>query len=345
MSRSAPAIPLFGDAYIADTRHLSLEEHGAYLNLLMIAWRTEDCALPDDDVRLARMLGVTAKKWNALKPVVMAFWTLGATGWTQHRLTKERRFVAEKASQSRAAAELRWKDKPLKTKDAAHADADAPQMREPCGSDAPPPPPPQERKKEEDSTTTAIPTSRAGVDDGDGDFDLFGLTSRIANAAGCSIINPSKVTRAVDVVKGWLASEIDVDATILPVIAERLADMTEKETVGSLAFFDAAIRKRHALKAPKPKRTSPASRASVQAEDSPDDRVPAFRSSLKAAVGSQTYDAWLAPTRAAIRLNGSSVTIKAASAFARDWLIGNARDDIYLTAKIAFPNYDVRLEA
>ena len=85
MSTNAPSIPLFGDAYLADTRHLSLEEHGAYLQLMMIAWRSTDCALPDDDVRLARMLGISAGRWAKIKIAVMAFWTLSEKGWTQKR--------------------------------------------------------------------------------------------------------------------------------------------------------------------------------------------------------------------------------------------------------------------
>ena len=96
MSKPAPAIPLFGDAYLADTHHLSLEEHGAYLKLMMIAWRIEGCQLPDDDTRIARMLSVTVGRWMKLKPAVMAFWALENGCWKQGRLTKERKFVEEK---------------------------------------------------------------------------------------------------------------------------------------------------------------------------------------------------------------------------------------------------------
>jgi uncharacterized protein YdaU (DUF1376 family) len=109
-----PSLPLFTDAYIADTAHLTNEEHGAYLRLLMFAWRAPDCALPDDDVKLARMLGLTAKKWTALKVAVMAFWTLRDGRWVQSRLSRERQFVEEKIAKRRDAGRLGGRPKSLK---------------------------------------------------------------------------------------------------------------------------------------------------------------------------------------------------------------------------------------
>src|SRR3546814_6166025 len=49
MSQKPSHIPLFPDAYHRDTTHLTTEEHGAYLLLLMAAWGTEDCSLPNDE--------------------------------------------------------------------------------------------------------------------------------------------------------------------------------------------------------------------------------------------------------------------------------------------------------
>ena len=134
MSKTAPAIPFFGDAYLADTRHLSLEEHGAYLQLMMIAWRVEGCCLPDDDTRLARILGVTAAKWKKLKPSVMAFWTLESGFWIQGRLTKERNFVEEKRAKNKASADSRWGNQATENKGGDG-------MRTQCERNAPPPPP------------------------------------------------------------------------------------------------------------------------------------------------------------------------------------------------------------
>ena len=59
-----PALPLWTDAYLADTTHLSTIEHGAYLLLLMTAWRTKECCLPDDDKLLSRYARLTAAQWR-----------------------------------------------------------------------------------------------------------------------------------------------------------------------------------------------------------------------------------------------------------------------------------------
>lgn len=98
-----PALPLWTDAYIADTTDLSAEEHGVYLLLLMAAWRSPDCSLPDDDERLCRMARVGIKKWRKLRVVMERFWTVGDHGWTQKRLLEERARVEMSRSQKSRA--------------------------------------------------------------------------------------------------------------------------------------------------------------------------------------------------------------------------------------------------
>jgi uncharacterized protein YdaU (DUF1376 family) len=112
-----PALPLLTDAYIADTQHLTNEEHGVYLRLLMFAWRTRDCSLPDDDKRLALMVGATAKKWARLKPVVMAFWSLHEGAWKQKKLTSQRDFVERQREQKSAAGKASSDARALKTQE------------------------------------------------------------------------------------------------------------------------------------------------------------------------------------------------------------------------------------
>lgn len=112
-----PALPLWTDAYIADTQHLTNEEHGVYLQLLMFAWRTPTCSLPDDDKRLAIMVGVTPRIWARLKPTVMAFWSLEKGQWKQKKLTRERKYVERMQEQKRAAGIASAKAKSLKSKE------------------------------------------------------------------------------------------------------------------------------------------------------------------------------------------------------------------------------------
>lgn len=161
--KKAPAMPLFGDAYMADTRHLTLEEHGAYLSLLMIAWRSEDCRLPDNDRRLAQMLGITTKRWAKLKPTIMAFWTMTDAGWEQGRLLKERQFVAKKSEQNAESANARWNAKLLKNNEPSDANASATQ----CERNAPSP---SLSKKEEEKV----------MPDKSGAYAFFGQTIKLA---------------------------------------------------------------------------------------------------------------------------------------------------------------------
>lgn len=100
-----PALPLFTDAYMADTRHLNAAQHGAYLLLLMTAWRMPDCKLPNDDKFLARCASTDLRVWKATtKDVVMGFWKLGEDGkWGQDRLLDERNFVEAKRNKNAAA--------------------------------------------------------------------------------------------------------------------------------------------------------------------------------------------------------------------------------------------------
>lgn len=90
-----PSLPLWTDAYLADTRHLTLAEHGAYLLLLIEAWRRPRCTLPDNDELLARLTCQTIDAWQAMKPAVMSFWKLDmrSTEWTQKRLVAERKYL------------------------------------------------------------------------------------------------------------------------------------------------------------------------------------------------------------------------------------------------------------
>lgn len=106
-----PYLPIWTDAYLADTTHLHTEEHGAYLLLLFSAWRTPDCSLPDDDEILARLTGLSQARWKAMKPTIMAFWKLDKRKkrWLQKRLKVEREKAVTKRGKAKDSASSRWK--------------------------------------------------------------------------------------------------------------------------------------------------------------------------------------------------------------------------------------------
>lgn len=98
-----PALPLFTDAYLGDTRHLSTIEHGAYLLLLIVAWRSKETCLPDDDAKLAKYVGMTRGQWARISPTIREFFTANNGSLYQSRLTDEANRVRQ-VRDSQAAA-------------------------------------------------------------------------------------------------------------------------------------------------------------------------------------------------------------------------------------------------
>lgn len=101
-----PALPLFTDAFIGDTTHLSAAQTGAYLMLLMIAWRTEDCTLPDEDEKLARYARMDLRTWKNNRSTVIEFFQKDSNGRLyQPRLSDERNYVEHMRSKNSRAGQ------------------------------------------------------------------------------------------------------------------------------------------------------------------------------------------------------------------------------------------------
>jgi len=81
-----PYMPLWIGDYLRDTQHLTTEQHGAYLLLIMYCW--QHGALPPDDAsraQIARLFQIS--RWKKIKPAVEAFFEPDGT---HRRVTKER---------------------------------------------------------------------------------------------------------------------------------------------------------------------------------------------------------------------------------------------------------------
>lgn len=102
MSAGNQWFPLFVGDYLADTGHLTTEEHGAYLLLLMHQWRTGLIpAASDEQARIVRLSG---RRWVKLSPTVLAFFSRAEGGFQQMRLERARGEKDKKAQQLSDAA-------------------------------------------------------------------------------------------------------------------------------------------------------------------------------------------------------------------------------------------------
>lgn len=87
MSRS-DMMPLWTDAYLADTQDLDAIQHGMYFLLIMRAWRSGEARLRDDERALSNIARVSLAQWRKHSPAIMEYWTLKDGYWTQKRLVE-----------------------------------------------------------------------------------------------------------------------------------------------------------------------------------------------------------------------------------------------------------------
>lgn len=125
-----PYFPLYTDAYLSDTTHLTTTEHGAYFLLLMTAWRSPGCCLPDDDALLARYAKMTRDKWKKIRPTLAQFFRIRDGHWHQARLQDELQLLQSKKSQQRKAGQASATAKALKRQNRDAASVDLPLQRE-----------------------------------------------------------------------------------------------------------------------------------------------------------------------------------------------------------------------
>jgi uncharacterized protein YdaU (DUF1376 family) len=103
-------MPVHIGDYLADTMHLSTEQHGAYLLLLFHLWRHG--ILHDDDVVLAQITGLDPGAWSNSRAAIVEFFEIYDGLWHHGRVEQERiRAAARQQSNSnkaRLAAYRRW---------------------------------------------------------------------------------------------------------------------------------------------------------------------------------------------------------------------------------------------
>lgn len=141
--------PFDGGAYLRDTLHLTTEQHGAYLLLLIAAWPLNG-ELPNDDEQLAAICRLPLPTWKRYRSVLLKFFDVTPESITQKRVKLEREradLVSKKRQVSGAkGASKRWQDNSK-----CHVDA----MAEPQQNDRPPPP--QSQKQDQNHSSSQPP--------------------------------------------------------------------------------------------------------------------------------------------------------------------------------------------
>ena len=105
MSSKRPWFPLYCPDYLGDTQHLSVEQHGAYLLLLMAMWNSQDGRLPNNERLLARITKVSGKRWTrSFAPTILPMLIVTDAWVSQKRLQKElEKCLLLSATKARAA--------------------------------------------------------------------------------------------------------------------------------------------------------------------------------------------------------------------------------------------------
>ncbi len=225
-----PALPLWTDASLADTGHLTFEEHGAYLRLLILMWRAPECRVPNDPAWIARHLQIDAETYDrVVAPVVAEFCKNSGNFLTQKRLKKERAYLLRQSKlQSARRKSLNSKKTPPNPMPTAGHNPVAPPH--------PHPHPHHLSKKENNSSSIDTPTpAREPAAAADLDRLWTEVGKRVLDLVGDSV-KPLHAGR----VRQWLADGCDPDLDIYPTV-ERLMARRGGDPPGNLSYFEQAV--------------------------------------------------------------------------------------------------------
>lgn len=224
----APSMPMYWDAYLADTTHLTTEEHGAYMLLLGAMWRRNG-RIPDDDKDIARILGMTVAKWKRTKERLSAFLTFSRGEITQQNLLKIWENTQEKIAKNKHNGSLGGRPKSNKNNEIGLSDGYVSQN-------------PIKTISEPEPKDTIV--SSAGTREDAADFsqkqnlDLKDLTKKLTEAANGKIQPHGSLV--VGMILELINNGVDLETDILPTIAVVSGRMSKPAS--SWAYFVGAIR-------------------------------------------------------------------------------------------------------
>lgn len=246
MSNKLPYMPFFVADYLADTTHLTCEEHGAYMLLLMVMWKAGG-SLPCEDIALARITRLPLPRWKKVAPNVLPFFVVeGAV--LRHRRVSAEIEKSQKISQARSEIGKRGGEaKALKEKEAVLANAENLPKQKP-GKTLPS----HTSSINTTSNSIALDAAREAAppseDQGLSAAKCVELGQRITDLMG--VTNDPRWLGNWSQVQVWLARGYDPELDIWPAVSARIDRV--KKTNGrmptSLKYFDQIIADHHAAR-------------------------------------------------------------------------------------------------
>jgi uncharacterized protein YdaU (DUF1376 family) len=108
-----PYMQFYPADYLADTIHLTLEEDGAYLRLLLNYWQ-RGFPPKDNDVHLARICRIGVSEWINIRPNIIEFFDIQEGRWYHKRVELELLHVEKKQKQRIDAGKASAKSRKFK---------------------------------------------------------------------------------------------------------------------------------------------------------------------------------------------------------------------------------------
>jgi uncharacterized protein YdaU (DUF1376 family) len=96
---SLPYMQLYVSDYLADTAHLTAQQHGAYMLLLMNYWQRGK-ALDNSNERLSHVARLSPEEWADAKPTLEEFFIVEGNLWTHTRVEDDLEKIREKSAKA-----------------------------------------------------------------------------------------------------------------------------------------------------------------------------------------------------------------------------------------------------
>jgi uncharacterized protein YdaU (DUF1376 family) len=238
-------MPLYVADYLADTSHLTVTEHGAYLLLIMHYWR--NCGLPADEGKLARIVKCTAKEWAQIRDTIAEFFD---EDWSHKRIDEE--LASARASIERNRINGRKGGRPKKGNPPGNPEeTHRVTQTEPSGypkhnppgnpnhnpNERPSPSPsPSERKNQLDLSSAAIPDTARAVEPPAAPPPGFDPRFRDVQIRVQALLNSPALT-SFGLVDKWLKAGAEPEIDIYPTLQGR----RDRWNGRTLAYFDEAV--------------------------------------------------------------------------------------------------------